>query len=201
MGPRRLATAAVDSRPCPRFQRPAGRERERVTGRSSMHSVARALENDRQPAPHAVGTINFACIVAGWTLPPAAAAMWTAFIVATIAIAADAPVCDRNHAAAARHLQAQPYPRRRQGFALAESQLAMMLTLLAHQAWLMADAISRTLYRLFVSHRRLLEWTTAAQAKRTRRLDVRGFYARWPAAWFWQRRRQSSSYSRDTAAD
>ena len=57
------------------------------------------------------------------------------------------------------------------------SQLAMMLTLLAHQAWLMSDAISRTLYRLYVSHRLLLEWTTAAQAKRTTRLDVRGFYA------------------------
>ena len=54
----------------------------------------------------------------------------------------------------------------------------MLLTLLAHQAWLMSDAIVRTLYRLFVSHRRMLEWVTAAQAKLTTHLDLRGFYGR-----------------------
>ena len=41
----------------------------------------------------------------------------------------------------------------------------MLVTLLAHQAWLMTDAIVRTLFRLFVSRRRMLEWVTAAQAK------------------------------------
>ena len=42
----------------------------------------------------------------------------------------------------------------------------------------MSDAIVRTLYRLFVSHRRMLEWVTAAQAKLTTHLDLRGFYGR-----------------------
>lgn len=36
---------------------------------------------------------------------------------------------------------------------------------LAHQAVLMADAIGRTLFRLFVSRRHLLEWMTAAQVE------------------------------------
>ncbi|HZC46335.1 MAG TPA: glucoamylase family protein, partial [Candidatus Acidoferrum sp.] len=63
------------------------------------------------------------------------------------------------------------------------SQVAMMLTLLAHQAWLMGDAILRTLYRLYVSHRLLLEWKTAAQAKQTARPDVRGFYGMMAGAW------------------
>ena len=40
----------------------------------------------------------------------------------------------------------------------------------------MADAIARTLFRLFVSHRMLLEWITAAQAKVGPRLDLIGFY-------------------------
>ena len=62
--------------------------------------------------------------------------------------------------------------------AVAASQTAMLITLLAHQAWLMTDAIGRTLYRLFVSHRRMLEWVTAAQAKLTTHLDLRGFYGR-----------------------
>ena len=107
-------------------------------------------------------------LVAGWTLPPAAAAMWTAFIVATIATAPMLPfvtgiIPRRRDISKRSHIRAVAID-----FVAGLSQLAMMLTLLAHQAWLMADAISRTLYRLYVSHRLLLEWTTAAQAKRTR---------------------------------
>jgi cyclic beta-1,2-glucan synthetase len=60
-------------------------------------------------------------------------------------------------------------------FAVAASQIAMLVTLLAHQAWLMTDAIVRTIFRLFVSHRRMLEWVTAAQAKLATHLDLRGF--------------------------
>src|SRR3546814_5540165 len=43
-------------------------------------------------------------------------------------------------------------------------------------AWRMGDAIARTLWRLFVTRRHLLEWTTAAQSSASPRLDVRGFY-------------------------
>ena len=42
----------------------------------------------------------------------------------------------------------------------------------------MADAIVRTLFRLFVSRRNLLEWVTAAQAQVSPRLDLAGFYRR-----------------------
>src|SRR3546814_8962246 len=40
----------------------------------------------------------------------------------------------------------------------------------------MGDAIIRTLVRLFVTRRHLLEWTTAAQSTESPRLDLRGFY-------------------------
>ena len=40
----------------------------------------------------------------------------------------------------------------------------------------MGDAIVRTLVRLFVTRRHLLEWTTAAQSTGSPRLDLRGFY-------------------------
>ena len=40
----------------------------------------------------------------------------------------------------------------------------------------MSDAIGRTLYRLLVSRRSLLEWRTAAQAQVSERLDLAGFY-------------------------
>ena len=59
-------------------------------------------------------------------------------------------------------------------FGLAASQIALAITFLAHQAWLMSDAIARTLVRLYLTRRPLLEWTTAAQAKSGLAVDVAG---------------------------
>src|SRR6185369_13327174 len=44
------------------------------------------------------------------------------------------------------------------------------------QAWLMADAIIRTLVRLYVTKRRLLEWETHAQAGSGADMRLRVFY-------------------------
>ena len=109
--------------------------------------------------------------------------IWTAFIVATIATAPMLPfvtgiIPRRRDISKRSHIRAVATD-----LIVGLSQLAMMLTLLAHQAWLMADAISRTLYRLYVSHRLLLEWKTAAQAKQTKRPDVRGFYGMMAGGW------------------
>ena len=49
------------------------------------------------------------------------------------------------------------------------------LALLAQSAWLSADAISRALWRLLVSHRRLLQWVTAAQSKAQSNQALRSF--------------------------
>ena len=48
-------------------------------------------------------------------------------------------------------------------FRLALLQSLLIITLLAHQAWLMGDAITSTLVRLFITRRDLLEWTPSAQ--------------------------------------
>ena len=42
----------------------------------------------------------------------------------------------------------------------------------------MTDAIVRTLFRLLVTRRMMLEWVTAAQAKLSAQLDLQGFYRR-----------------------
>ena len=121
---------------------------------------------------------TFLALIAGWTLAPAAAGVWTGFVLATLALPATLPlltglvprrlgISKRSHARAVGA-----------DLAAAAAQIAMLVTLLTHQAWLMIDAIARTLYRLFVSHRRMLEWVTAAQAKLTTHLDLRGFYGR-----------------------
>ncbi|MGB8313166.1 MAG: glucoamylase family protein, partial [Aestuariivirga sp.] len=53
---------------------------------------------------------------------------------------------------------------------------AANLVFLGHQASLMVDAIGRTLYRLTVSRKNLLEWTTAAQAEASHTPSIIGNY-------------------------
>ena len=60
--------------------------------------------------------------------------------------------------------------------ALAAWQTMFSFAFLADQAWRMGDAILRTLARVFVTHRNLLEWTTAARAAGGPLPDRRGFY-------------------------
>jgi cyclic beta-1,2-glucan synthetase len=54
----------------------------------------------------------------------------------------------------------------------------LALVLLADQAHLMLDAILRTLYRLGISHRHLLDWTTAAQVALAGRADLSAYLRR-----------------------
>ncbi|MBI1818354.1 MAG: phosphorylase [Deltaproteobacteria bacterium] len=122
--------------------------------------------------------VTFLALAAGWMLPPIAAAVWTGVVLAMIALPALLPfgagILPRRFGISKRsHLLAVA-----SDLALGLSQIGFSLTLLAHQAWLMTDAIVRTLFRLFVSHRRMLEWVTAAQAKFSLPLNVPGFYRR-----------------------
>ena len=59
---------------------------------------------------------------------------------------------------------------------LAVIQTVLSTAFLPDQAWRMGDAIVRTMVRLFVTRRHLLEWTTAAQSTASPRLDLLGFY-------------------------
>jgi cyclic beta-1,2-glucan synthetase len=63
------------------------------------------------------------------------------------------------------------------------AQLVIEIVFLAHQAYLMIDAIARTLHRTLSSRKHLLEWTTAAGAEKSSKHDLPSF-ARfmWPAA-------------------
>jgi len=120
----------------------------------------------------------FLTLVVGWTLPAASPLVWTAFVLATLGLPPLLPVLSglvpRTPGIAKRsHVRAVG-----RDLVLAASQTALTLTMLAHQAWLMGDAIARTLTRVYVTRRRLLEWVTAAQAKAGLRLDLLGFSRR-----------------------
>ena len=112
----------------------------------------------------------------GWTLPLHAAIVWTGFILSTIALSTLVPILAaivprRARITARSHLRALAAD-----VGLALSLSALLVGFLAHQAWLMADAIGRTLFRLLVSRRHLLDWVTAGQAMVSPRLDLPGFY-------------------------
>ena len=102
-------------------------------------------------------------LLAGWTLSFEAAAIWTFFVLATIVLPTLIPVVaavvPRQIGITVRsHLGALSTD-----LCLALTQSLLMISFLAHQAWLMTDAITRTLTRLFVTRRHLLEWVTAAR--------------------------------------
>src|SRR5438094_9240242 len=97
----------------------------------------------------------YLALLAGWMLPLDAAAFWSAFVVATFAIPAFIPddvgiVPRRLNLSQRRHWYIVGAD-----FRLAFLQLGLLVTLITSQAWLMADAISRTLIRLFIRRRKL----------------------------------------------
>ena len=63
-------------------------------------------------------------------------------------------------------------------------QSVFILAFLPYQAWLVFDAVIRTLYRLYVSGRNLLEWVTAADVERTLKTHLLGFIKRMQSAPF-----------------
>jgi cyclic beta-1,2-glucan synthetase len=154
-----------------------GRARD-ATGRrsrSSMPGIARwkMVDNLRRTMS---ALLTLATLVAAWTLPTVPAGLWTAFVLASLIVPLALPVLAgllprRQGISKRSHLRAVGAD-----VALATAQVGLSITLLAHQAWLMVDAIVRTLARLYVTRRNLLEWTTAAQAKASHDLDLAGFY-------------------------
>ena len=122
-----------------------------------------------------------ACLLAlaiGWTQPFQPALVWTTFVLATLILPSLIPAISaipgrRPGVAMSGRLRALGGD-----FRLAATLSALNITFLADQAWLMGDAIARTLWRLFVSRRHLLEWTPAAQSAAAKRLDLQGFAVR-----------------------
>ena len=120
----------------------------------------------------------FLALLAGWLLPQGAAWVWSCFILATIAIPS------------LLSFVLGLYPRRRgisirshlrgavTDLKLAAIQIALTVTFLAYQTWLMSDAILRTLSRLVITRTQLLEWVTAAQAEDAYTCNLAGMYRR-----------------------
>ena len=110
-----------------------------------------------------------ALMIAGWLVLPGSPVRWTILALLALAapwiislmIAAVRPPLDKNwrayYAGVARDA------------GNSAAQLALSIAFLPHQAWISVDAIARTLWRLFVSKRRLLEWQSAKHVERRER--------------------------------
>jgi cyclic beta-1,2-glucan synthetase len=106
-------------------------------------------------------------LIAGWLLLPGSPLRWTALALAAVAapwiiaflLAALRPPRDASwrayYSAVGRDLR------------VSAQQVGLAVAFLPHQAWVSADAIVRTWYRMAISRRHLLEWQAAAQAAHT----------------------------------
>ena len=152
---------------------PAGPEPNRL----NLLSRWKILDNLRRSTVE-IGQLLF--LVAGWTVLPGSPLRWTALGLAAIAapgivsllLAAIRPPWDKSWRAYYRAVG--------QDAAISVQQFGLALAFLPHQAWVSADAIARTLWRLFISKRRLLEWQTASHTERALGSVRKVWRAMWP---------------------
>src|SRR5262249_10599793 len=119
-------------------------------------------------------------LIAGWTVLPGSPLRWTllglgaivAPWVVSLLLAALRPPFDKSWRAY--------YGEVGRDAVTSLEQVALAITFLPHQAWVSADAIARTLWRLFVTQRKPLEWQTASQTERLTRV---GPNASWRTMW------------------
>ena len=159
----------------PRVPGPGGSEPNRL----SLLSRWKILDNLRRSL---VEPAQLAFFVFGWTLLAVPPLRWTLLGLGAVAapwivsllLAAVRPPLDKSwrayYAAVARDA------------ATSAQQLALAVVFLAHQACVSASAIGRTLWRMAVSHRHLLQWQSASQVERAMSTSALVTWrAMWPA--------------------
>jgi cyclic beta-1,2-glucan synthetase len=146
-----------------------------VAGRSVIPPVGlgKMVDNLRRSMQ---APFTLMALVVSWMMPAPVAIAGTLLTLAAIAVPNFLPVVfaivpRRAGIGAISHLNALGADLR-----LACWQAALTVTFLPDNAWRMGDAAARTLGRLLITHRNLLEWTTAAQAKTSPHPNLSGFY-------------------------
>ena len=118
----------------------------------------------------------------GWVLlSPEAALLWCGFVLLPFLLTAFLPLVARVVPRRSGITTGSHFRAFRQDLRVALLQFGLHVALLAHQAWLMCDAIVRTLSRLY-RREQLLQWVTAAAAGSDRELTLGGFYRRMAGA-------------------
>ncbi|HVS20296.1 MAG TPA: glucoamylase family protein, partial [Pyrinomonadaceae bacterium] len=120
-------------------------------------------------------------LVAGWTILPGSALWWTLFALLTLAFPVYA------HVTTGLLIHPRGIPWTSQFWSVwgdlraNTAQVAVEIVFLAHQAYLMSDAIARTAYRKLSSKKHLLEWVAAAKFEKSSKHDAPAFLRfMWP---------------------
>ncbi len=118
----------------------------------------------------------FLWLLATWTIFPGSPLPWSLFVVITIAF----PVYLHVTTSLLIHPRGIPWTSHFWSVwgdvRTNTAQVALSLVLLPHQAYLMTDAIVRTIYRKLISQKKLLEWITAADTEKAARHDLSAFF-------------------------
>ena len=115
-----------------------------------------------------------AILLASWAIPAAPHGFWLGFVLLALGFPPFFNVLVTLIPKGAVEVRAHAYA------ALVAVRTALIefvfnFAFLAQQAWLMLDAMVRTLVRLAITRKHLLEWVTAAQAKEATGLTLRSF--------------------------
>ena len=120
-------------------------------------------------------------LLLGWTILPGSPWMWTGLALLTLGFPIYAQIgrslSNRVRGVPLRmHLAAE-----HKNVVMTAQQAVLWIALQAHQAWLMLDAIGRTVWRLLVTRRRMLEWLPADRAAGIELTPARVVRAMWAA--------------------
>jgi cyclic beta-1,2-glucan synthetase len=99
----------------------------------------------------------------GWLLPRFASEIWTAFILLTIALPPLLGPLTHSFQRRPDVSLLNHFRTLREDFSLGFMQIGFSIVFLAHHSLLMLDAVSRTLLRVFINRRHLLQWVTSDQ--------------------------------------
>ena len=147
--------------------------RHKVPNTLPLISRWKILDNLRRSL---VAPTMFLWLVAACTIFPGSPLLWTLFVIITIAF----PVYLHVTTSLLIHPKGIPWTSHFWSVwgdvRTNTAQVALSIVLLPHQAYLMSDAIVRTVYRKLISRKKLLEWVTAAEAESAARRDFFSFF-------------------------
>ncbi len=144
-----------------------------VRGPMAILGRWKMLDNLRRSVLVPAVLLGFALCWAGAVAPA-----WSIFFVGTIALPVLLPLLFHLRPRFADFTRSGYLRTVRKEFSQAISLIGLRLLFLADQAWIMTDAIVRTLYRLGISRRDLLQWTTTAESKVGASSTLLGYYRR-----------------------
>ena len=107
--------------------------------------------------------VMLALLVAGWLFLPRGPVFWTGAALVVVLLPSFLQLISglsKIQRYSAAYLKSVAL-----GFAIEQVRVALFFALLLHQSVMMLDAAVRTIFRMVVTRRNLLEWETAAQAE------------------------------------